>query len=230
MRRAQQRQKIIYKSYERHYSEVAEKVTALLERLIRDLGIDPDERFEICVSGSGRHGLCRACRHSIRTGGLRNPHCDPSPCPGRRCGDRAGRRGRENPVSHRQRTPAASPPAPAWNAYERLVRGRNRRVYRPDGDAPRHHAEELNAQAEKHEKIYTVASRCGFSRNRTSSPLLNQGARVSDIAASILYAVVNQTIAGACAGTQNRGQRRISRRAADLFCPSCAAVLTRCSA
>jgi len=48
---------IIYKSYERHYSAVAEKVIALLERLGRELGAGEDERFDVCVSGSAGMGF-----------------------------------------------------------------------------------------------------------------------------------------------------------------------------
>lgn len=60
--------------------------------------------------------------------------------------------------------------------------------------------EELNELAKKHEKIYTVASRCGVFAKSDIQPLLNQGAREADIAASIFYAVVNQTIGGLAQG------------------------------
>ncbi len=59
---------------------------------------------------------------------------------------------------------------------------------------------ELNEQAKKKEKIYAIASRCGVFAKSDIQPLLNQGARKEDIAASILYSVVNQTIAGLAQG------------------------------
>ncbi|MBQ2311999.1 MAG: 2-hydroxyglutaryl-CoA dehydratase, partial [Firmicutes bacterium] len=60
--------------------------------------------------------------------------------------------------------------------------------------------EEMDALAAKHEKLYTIASRCGVFAKSDVQPLLNQGARKEDIAASIFYAVVNQTIAGLAQG------------------------------
>ncbi len=66
-------------------------------------------------------------------------------------------------------------------------------------------AEELNALAEKKEKLYTIASRCGVFAKSDVQPLLNQGARKEDVAASIFYAVVNQTVAGLAQGREFKG-------------------------
>ena len=60
--------------------------------------------------------------------------------------------------------------------------------------------EEMNALAGESEKIYTIASRCGVFAKSDIQPLLNQGAKKSDIAASIFKAVVNQTVAGLSQG------------------------------
>lgn len=59
---------------------------------------------------------------------------------------------------------------------------------------------ELNELAKSYEKKYTIASRCGVFAKSDIQPLINQGARKEDIAASIFYAVVNQTIAGLAQG------------------------------
>lgn len=66
--------------------------------------------------------------------------------------------------------------------------------------------EEMNDLAAKREKIYTVASRCGVFAKSDIQPLLNQGARKEDVAASIFYAVVNQTIAGLAQGRAIEGK------------------------
>jgi predicted CoA-substrate-specific enzyme activase len=66
--------------------------------------------------------------------------------------------------------------------------------------------EEMNSLAQSHEKIYTIASRCGVFAKSDIQPLLNQGARKNDIAASIFTAVVNQTIAGLAQGREIAGQ------------------------
>jgi len=64
----------------------------------------------------------------------------------------------------------------------------------------------LNDMALTCEKTYTVASRCGVFAKSDIQPLLNQGARKADIAASILQAVVNQTIAGLAQGRPMAGK------------------------
>ncbi|MGN0453300.1 MAG: acyl-CoA dehydratase activase [Ruminococcus sp.] len=66
--------------------------------------------------------------------------------------------------------------------------------------------EALNELAKGKEKIYTVASRCGVFAKSDIQPLINQGARNEDIAASIFYAVVNQTIAGLAQGREIKGK------------------------
>jgi predicted CoA-substrate-specific enzyme activase len=63
----------------------------------------------------------------------------------------------------------------------------------------------MNDLAAKHERIYTIASRCGVFAKSDIQPLLNQGAKKSDIAASIFYAVVNQTIGGLAQGRPVEG-------------------------
>ena len=66
-------------------------------------------------------------------------------------------------------------------------------------------ADEMDAAAGKAEKTYTIASRCGVFAKSDIQPLINQGGRVEDIAASIYQAVVNQTIAGLAQGRPIRG-------------------------
>lgn len=60
--------------------------------------------------------------------------------------------------------------------------------------------DEMNELAKEHEKIYSIASRCGVFAKTDIQPLLNQGARKEDISASIFYAIVNQTITGLAQG------------------------------
>ncbi|MDD6735351.1 MAG: acyl-CoA dehydratase activase-related protein [Clostridiales bacterium] len=66
-------------------------------------------------------------------------------------------------------------------------------------------AQGLNALAEKHENIYPIAARCGVFAKSDVQPLLNEGAKREDIAASILQAVVNQTISGLAQGRPIKG-------------------------
>ncbi len=54
-------------------------------------------------------------------------------------------------------------------------------------------------------KIYTIASRCGVFAKSDVQPLMNDGARREDIAASIFQAVVNQTLTGLAQGREIKG-------------------------
>ena len=66
-------------------------------------------------------------------------------------------------------------------------------------------ADEMDLAAQTAEKTYTIASRCGVFAKSDVQPLINQGARATDIAASIYQAVVNQTIAGLAQGRPIKG-------------------------
>ena len=63
----------------------------------------------------------------------------------------------------------------------------------------------LNEYAKNHEVIYPIASRCGVFAKTDIQPLINEGAKKEDLAASIFQAVVNQTIAGLACGKPIRG-------------------------
>ena len=58
----------------------------------------------------------------------------------------------------------------------------------------------LNALAEKGKQIYTIASRCGVFAKTDIQALMNDGAKKADIALSIFQAVVNQTIGNLAQG------------------------------
>ncbi|MEG2726517.1 MAG: BadF/BadG/BcrA/BcrD ATPase family protein, partial [Eggerthellaceae bacterium] len=63
----------------------------------------------------------------------------------------------------------------------------------------------LNKLAAAHTTIYPIASRCGVFAKTDVQPLLNEGARKEDIAASIFQSVVTQTISGLACGRPIRG-------------------------
>ena len=66
--------------------------------------------------------------------------------------------------------------------------------------------EQLDTLALASTKRYTIASRCGVFAKSDIQPLLNQGARKEDIAASIFKAVVDQTITGLAQGRKIAGK------------------------
>ncbi|HUW41805.1 MAG TPA: acyl-CoA dehydratase activase-related protein [Rectinemataceae bacterium] len=63
--------------------------------------------------------------------------------------------------------------------------------------------DELAARART---VYPIAARCGVFAKADIQPLINEGARAEDIAASVLQAVVNQTISGLACGRPIRGR------------------------
>jgi predicted CoA-substrate-specific enzyme activase len=66
-------------------------------------------------------------------------------------------------------------------------------------------AKQFNMMALGYQTIYPIASRCAVFAQTDVRPLLNEGARRGDIAASILQAVVTQTIAGLSCGRPIKG-------------------------
>ena len=67
-------------------------------------------------------------------------------------------------------------------------------------------ADELDKLSLRHEKIYPIASRCGVFAKSDIQPILNQGGRKEDVAASIFQAVVDQTVAGLTQGRELKGK------------------------
>lgn len=66
--------------------------------------------------------------------------------------------------------------------------------------------DELDKLALNAEKVYPIASRCGVFAKSDIQPLLNQGARREDVAASIFQAVVDQTVSGLAQGRKIDGK------------------------
>ncbi|MBQ7617905.1 MAG: 2-hydroxyglutaryl-CoA dehydratase, partial [Desulfovibrio sp.] len=64
----------------------------------------------------------------------------------------------------------------------------------------------LDELASKSKTIYPIASRCGVFAKMDILPLLNEGCAKEDLAASVLQAVVNQTISGLAHGRKIAGQ------------------------
>lgn len=65
--------------------------------------------------------------------------------------------------------------------------------------------DKLDQLALKAKKVYPIASRCGVFAKSDIQPLINQGAMLEDIAASIFQAVVDQTVSGLAQGRKIEG-------------------------
>jgi predicted CoA-substrate-specific enzyme activase len=64
----------------------------------------------------------------------------------------------------------------------------------------------LDELASRAQTIYPIAARCGVFAKADVQPLVNEGARREDVAASVFQAVVNQTISGLACGRPIRGK------------------------
>jgi activator of 2-hydroxyglutaryl-CoA dehydratase/predicted nucleotide-binding protein (sugar kinase/HSP70/actin superfamily) len=64
----------------------------------------------------------------------------------------------------------------------------------------------LDDLAARAETIYPIAARCGVFAKADIQPLVNEGARREDLAASVFQAVVNQTISGLACGRPIKGR------------------------
>lgn len=63
----------------------------------------------------------------------------------------------------------------------------------------------LNEAAKDYDVIYPIAARCGVFAKTDIQPLINEGAPIENLAASIYQAVVNQTISGLACGRRIKG-------------------------
>ncbi len=64
----------------------------------------------------------------------------------------------------------------------------------------------LNEAAKDYSVIYPIAARCGVFAKTDIQPLINEGAPIENLAASIFQAVVNQTISGLACGHKITGK------------------------
>ena len=184
---------IVYKSYERHLSQITEKMSELLKK-VRDEVIHGTDA-QITVSGSAGMGVAETCDlpfmqevYATRIAiGKLIPDADVIIELG---GEDAKILFLSGGMEVRMNGSCAGGTGAFIDQMATLLNVS---------------LDELNELAAEHEKIYTIASRCGVFAKSDIQPLLNQGARKSDIAASIFAAVANQTIAGLAQGRQIKG-------------------------
>lgn len=184
---------IIYKDYKRHYSQIVAKVTEMLEDVENIIGSANSENVSVCISGSAGMGLAENVGLSfiqeVYATKISVNRLIPDSDTVIELGGEDAKilfLGRNNePLEVRMNGSCAGGTGAFIDQMATLLN------ISPDT---------MNDLASQHEKIYTVASRCGVFAKSDIQPLLNQGAKKSDIAASIFSAVVNQTVAGLAQG------------------------------
>ena len=184
---------LLYSTYERHYSHILEKAQELLRRI--DAEQLHGSKALLSISGSAGMGLADSCGvpfvqevFSTRVAVKRfMPKTD---CVIELGGEDAKILFLTNGTEVRMNGSCAGGTGAFIDQMATLLKMS---------------AEEMNKAAEQAQRTYTIASRCGVFAKSDVQPLINQGARTEDIAASIYKAVVNQTIAGLAQGRPIKG-------------------------
>ena len=185
--------KCIYSSYERHFSDTKTTLYNVLNKFTKDF---PDSTFTISLTGSGALDISKvlevdfiqeviSCKSAVET---IIPQTDVVIELG---GEDAKIIYFDKFIEQRMNGTCAGGTGAFLDQMASLLNTD------PDG---------LNELAKTHETIYPIASRCGVFAKTDIQPLLNEGARKEDIAASIYQAVVNQTISGLAQGRPIRGK------------------------
>ena len=184
---------IIYSKYQRHLSKVKETVTDQLKIIQAD---HPDDSFTVCITGSAGLGLANSAQipfvQEVHAAFLAVKKKQPD-------ADAVIELGGEDAkiifltggVEQRMNGSCAGGTGAFIDQMATLL-----------GIT----ADELDELSLRSQKIYPIASRCGVFAKSDIQPLLNQGARREDIAASIFQAVVDQTVSGLAQGRTIEGK------------------------
>ena len=185
--------KMVYGRYERHMSRVREKALEMLE------GVRPmleGKSFTVALSGSAGLGLAEACglpfvQEVFATGEVIKRTEPDTSVVIELGGEDAKMIFLDGGTDERMNGSCAGGTGAFIDQMATLL----------DMDA-----DALDEASLGYERIYPIASRCGVFAKTDIQPLLNQGAKKEDIAASIYQAVVNQTIAGLAQGRRIGGK------------------------
>ncbi|MDR2884813.1 MAG: 2-hydroxyglutaryl-CoA dehydratase, partial [Deferribacteraceae bacterium] len=184
--------KMLYQSYQRHFSDVRKTMIGLIEEVCNRF---IDQSFTITVAGSG--GISVSSWLGIQfvqeviasTAAIRHfiPQTDVAIELG---GEDAKITFFDSGVDQRMNETCAG----GTGAFIDQMAA----VLQTDASG-------LNNLAKEHTTLYPIAARCGVFAKTDVMPLLNEGAPKTDIAASILQAVVDQTVGGLACGRSIRG-------------------------
>ena len=183
---------IVYQSYERHYSHIVSKAAEVLRRIEKEI---TGQHAVLAISGSAGMGLADTCHlpfvqevFATRVAAQRlAPNTDVIIELG---GEDAKILFLTGGMDVRMNGSCAGGTGAFIDQMATLLKMT---------------PQEMNEAALHSEKLYTIASRCGVFAKSDVQPLLNQGARKEDVAASIFAAVVNQTIGGLAQGRPIEG-------------------------
>ena len=186
-------EEVLFESYERHFSQVREKTAELLHLVG---GITGDSEIAAAISGSAGLGLAEAAhipfiQEVFATGEVVKLKEPDTSCVIELGGEDAKIIFFDGGLDERMNGSCAGGTGAFIDQMATLL---NITV------------DELDKLSLDAGRLYPIASRCGVFAKTDIQPLLNQGARKEDVAASIYQAVVNQTIAGLAQGKKIEGK------------------------
>ena len=186
-------EKVLYEKYERHFSQVRQKT---LDMLAAMPCVAPNEELTVAISGSAGLGLAQSAnlafvQEVFATGEAVKLLAPDTSAVIELGGEDAKIIFFEGGTDERMNGSCAGGTGAFIDQMATLL---NVSV------------DEMDRLSLSHQRIYPIASRCGVFAKTDIQPLLNQGARKEDIAASIFQAVVNQTIAGLARGRKITGK------------------------
>ncbi|MBP5495212.1 MAG: 2-hydroxyacyl-CoA dehydratase [Lachnospiraceae bacterium] len=186
-------EEVLYKKYERHYSQVRQKTLELLKEAEPYLS---GKKIKIAISGSAGLGVAEIARLQFvqevyATFALVEEKEPDTEVVIELGGEDAKIIFLKGGVDERMNGTCAGGTGAFIDQMASLLN------VTPD---------ELDEMSLKCEKVYPIASRCGVFAKTDIQPLINQGVSKNDIAASIYMAVVNQTIAGLAQGRKIKGK------------------------
>ncbi len=186
-------QKIIFEKYQRHFSQVRQKTLDLLGEAAPFVG---DRTFTAAISGSAGLGLAESAevpfvQEVFATGEVVRQMEPDASAVVELGGEDAKIIFFDSGVDERMNGSCAGGTGAFIDQMATLLNIT---------------ADELDELSLQSTRLYPIASRCGVFAKTDIQPLLNQGAKHSDVAASIYQAVVNQTIAGLAQGKRITGK------------------------
>lgn len=184
---------IVFSKYERHYSKVREKTIEILKELKNKIG---PKRFNVAISGSAGFGISKITNIDFVQEVFATAEAVKKLIPDT---DAVIELGGEDAkiiflsggLEERMNGSCAGGTGSFIDQMITLL-----------NVSP----EEFDDLSLNYQKIYPIASRCGVFAKTDVQPLLNQGIRKEDISASILQAVVEQTISGLAQGRKIEGK------------------------
>lgn len=184
--------KIVYKRYERHMSNVVEKVRELLVDLREEF---PNDLFQCIITGSGGLSLSKSVSVSFQQEVISCSQAVETLIPETDVVIELGGEDAKitffgNTVEQQMNGTCAGGTGAFIDQMAVLL----------NTDAAG-----LNLQAKNSSRVYPIAARCGVFAKTDIQPLINEGAKIEDLAMSIFQAVVNQTISGLACGRSIKG-------------------------